>query len=132
MKPRPKIKWTRPQAEVVKMDTWTLPYFYGEPQMNAEARRAWDDIVLGSAVKFVSSCCVAPRGGHPYDVIFGTRRSPFDMGFDAGTFGVYIGNTSVKMKFNGRETKLIERSFRTLLIGQTRYLLDDPNVIRVV
>lgn len=140
MKPRSKIEWTTPSDKTVvaakKNEMWSLPQFYGEPHMNAETRKSWDDITLGSAVKFIASCCLTRRGGHPYEIIIGTRKSAYDLGFNEGTFGVYIGNTSVKMKLAGPAARggatVIERSFRTLLVGQTRYLLDDPSVIRTL
>ena len=139
MKRKQRINWTaapsKLQEDITKRkELWSLPTFHPEPKLEPEALAAWNEIVPGSAVQFVEHCTVQLLAGHPYGVLYRIHKSGLPIAhraeFSVATFALYIGTTNVKMKLGNRELKTIERSFRALLVGQNKYLLDDPNVVR--
>jgi len=144
MKPKRSIQWTVSPEKLKedrtrKAEIRALPAFRSEPIMKEETRKAWDEIGVGSGVVFVSSILIETRQGHPLKVIERHHFGPLPAGregFAEGAFGVYIGMTPVKMRRNGTsshiEGDVVEREFRTFLIGHNKYLLDDPNLIRAV
>ena len=162
MKPRPKIKWTDPSATpavkkaprrprpsgIARMTH--EPWFYLEPPMSDAARAAWDEISQGSPITFATAAKVVPSPGFPLPVLKKAEATPVltmtgpvtyanipgTAQLPQGTFAVYLGMTTVKMKrsvgSSHIEGNVVDRAFRTVLVGQNKYLLDDPNMIRVV
>lgn len=162
MKPRPKITWTNPSATpavkkaprrprpsgIARMTH--EPWFYLEPPMSDAARAAWDEISQGSPITFATAAKVVPSPGFPLPVLKKAEATPVltmtgpvtyanipgGPQLPQGTFAVYLGMTTVKMKRSAGsshiEGNVVDRAFRTVLVGQNKYLLDDPNMIRVV
>lgn len=126
------------------------PWFYMEPPMSDATRAAWDEISQGSPVTFITPATVVPTIGFPLPVLKkADGKTPLNMTgpvmygaipsaeqLQQGTFAVYLGMTSVKMKRSAAATRVegnvVDRAFRTVLVGQNKYLLDDPNMIRNV
>ena len=162
MKPRPKITWTNPSATpavkkaprrprpsgIARMTH--EPWFYLEPPMSDAARAAWDEISQGSPITFAIAAKVVPSPGFPLPVLKKADATPVltmtgpvtyanipgGAQLPQGTFAVYLGMTTVKMKRSAGsshiEGNVVDRAFRTVLVGQNKYLLDDPNIIRAV
>jgi len=162
MKPRPKITWTNPSAVppvkkaprrprpsgIVRVAN--EPWFYLEPPMNDATRVAWDEINQGSPITFVIEATIVQSKGFPLPLLKKAKLTPiFTAGapvtyaalpgsdqLPQGTFAVYLGMTTVKMKRSTGsshvEGNVVDRAFRTILVGQNKYLLDDPNMIRTV
>lgn len=116
--------------------------------MNDETRGSWDEISEGSPLVFIIEASAHVSKGFPFPVLK-RHDGPIIVGpvtygmyplsaekFQQGTFAVYLGMTSVKMKRSGSsshvEGNVVDRAFRTVLIGQNKYLLDDPNMIKIV
>jgi hypothetical protein len=126
------------------------PWFYLEPPMSDAARVAWDEISQGSPLAFATAAKVVPSPGFPLPVLKKAEGTPVltmsgpvtyanipgGEQLPQGTFAVYLGMTSVKMKrsvgASHIEGNVVDRAFRTVLVGQNKYLLDDPNIIRAV
>jgi hypothetical protein len=118
--------------------------------MNDATRAAWDEINQGSPITFVIEATIIQSKGFPLPLLKKAKLTPIRTvggpvtyaalpGSDQlpqGTFAVYLGMTSVKMKRAGNsshvEGNVVDRAFRTILVGQNKYLLDDPNMIRTV
>lgn len=144
MKPKRNIQWTVSPEKLKedrarKAEIRALPAFMSEPIMKEAARKTWDEISVGSGVVFIVPTIVDVRSGYPLKVIDKHHFGPPPagrQGFVEGTFGVYIGMTPVKMRRTGTSSRIegdvVEREFRTFLIGAAKYLLDDPNLIRAV
>lgn len=144
MKPKRNIQWTvspekLKEDRVRKAEIRALPAFVAEPIMKEATRKSWDEISVGSGVVFVAPTLAEVRQGYPLRVIDRHNFGPPPVGregFVEGTFGVYLGMTPVKMRRTGTSSRIegdvVDREFRTFLIGQTKYLLDDPNLIRAV
>ena len=158
MKHRPKITWTNPSSSPARAKgpvrsttsvarTPAAPWFYREPSMSEATRKTWDEISQGSPIIIVAAADISSIHGFPLPVLKkqmevsgGTSSShvtfPLGNQLSSGTFAVYLGMTTVKMKRAGNhspsEGNMIDRAFRTVLVGQNKYLLDDPNMIQAV
>jgi len=139
MRPKRNIQWTAPPEQLKedrlhKAEIRNLPVFNAEPRMKEEARAAWDEIELGSAVRFKHPCLASNKIGYPLGVL---ERQFFETvpagwrGFTENTFAIYLGMTSVKMRRHGT-FDTVERAFRTVLVGQNKYIIEDPNIIGTV
>jgi len=139
MRPKRNIQWTAPpeklkEDRIQKAEIRNLPIFVMEPRMNEESRAAWDEIDLGSAVRIKFPCLTSRKIGYPLNVLerhFFESIPPGLMGCNENTFAVYLGTTNVKMRRNGTYDT-VDRAFRTVLIGQNKYIIEDPNVIGTV
>lgn len=139
MKPKRNIQWTAPPEKLRedrthKAEIRNLPIFNMEPRMNEESRAAWDEIGLGSAVQFKFPCLATHKIGYPLKVLerqFFNTIPPGWMGYTENTFAIYLGTTNVKMRRNGTYDT-VDRAFRTVLIGQNKYIIEDPNIVGTV
>jgi hypothetical protein len=132
MKRRSKVTWTAPAEQIQldrkkKLEYLTFPSFYPEPVIRPESMRQWDEINIGSAVRFVTPMRFVHHLKFPLRILVPAKLSTNDYDFCTNTFAMYIGMTSVRMNRAG--TAIVDRNYRTLLIGSTKYLLDDPNMI---
>ena len=141
-KQKPKVSWSVPLDDRVtpkkkaaqRQALNDFPRYMPELPMNSSAVAAWDEISQGSALLTSDLMVFARYHGFPLPVLTPPRDDASLRGdriIPADTFGVYIGMTNVKM-VSKDGTSLIDRAWRTVLIGQNKYLLANPNLIKAV
>lgn len=142
MKPKPRVSWNVPPDDraVTKKKTAQrqalndFPRYMPELPMNSSALAAWDEMSQGSALLTSDLMVFARYHGFPLPVLTPPNYDASHRGdriVPANTFGVYIGMTNVKM-VSKDGASLIDRAWRTVLIGQNKYLLANPNLIKAV
>lgn len=142
MKPKPKVSWNVPpddraalkKKQAQRQALNDFPRYMPEMLMNSSAAEVWDEISLGSAFLTSDTMVFGSYRGFPLPVLTSPRDDASLRGdriVPANTFGVFVGMTNVKMvSKDGME--LIDRAWRTILIGHNKYLLANPNLIKAV
>jgi hypothetical protein len=142
MKPKPKVSWNVPpddraapkKRQIQRQALNDFPRYMPEMPMSPTAVATWDEISLGSAFLTSDMMVFASYRGFPLPVLTYPRDDASLRGdriVYTNTFGVFVGMTNVKM-VSKDGTEVIDRAWRTVLIGHNKYLLANPNLIKAV
>lgn len=126
---RKRITWKKDPAgaeakKTKREELASLPLYVPEPPVSPPDR--WDTISVGSAVKFTEPLVPYSTYNRVLPVL-----TPGSLDEHSHIWGVYVGMTPVKMA-RSQTSEVVERMYRTFLVGSTLCVIHNPNLVEAM